>query len=178
MRAMIVAMTAVLATSGCAAAGPARQASAPRPAPGVTASLPASCGNSAPPAAEPFTYNTDVKARDAILTGGGPLDYEQNEASFEDLDAGGLAELFDRRYMDPSFQFNSSPAMWDILQFLCRHPQVRAAGAAARRPDETFGMLIDDIYARHTTAEMRADAEKLCVDAETEYVASFECFWD
>ena len=145
--------------------------------------MPKLCGAPRPAERDPFPYNRDAARRDRIVdagrVAGETQGYDSDYAGFEDLDAAGLATLIEADFIDPHERHNAAPSVWDILQFLCRHADVRANGyvIGLGRPD--YRTSIDDISALTITPALRADAEKFCVDADESVLDQhLECFWD
>ncbi|GLY94977.1 hypothetical protein [Actinoplanes sp. NBRC 103695] len=143
---------------------------------------PALCDAARPASHDPFPYNRDAARRDGMLqfSPGPRPDYSVGgTASFENLDAGTLAILIEDRYIDPDGAQNLSPEAWDIFQFLCGHPDVRAAGYTVAVDREDYRVSIEAVYAEEITSELRADAESFCAKAdEVEVDEHLECFWD
>ena len=190
------AVAVVLASGGCGVPRPAlNQPASPSASttPGavsvavttasasVVADGPPLCSAPRPAQLTPFPFNRDAARRDAMVGAGlSPIQkgYVGGVADFYGIDAQGLAVLIEEKFIDPYDRQNSAPTVWDIFQFLCRHPRVTASGyvVSLDRPD--YRTSIDDIAAPGMDAELRADAQAFCVDAETEFEGHLECFWD
>jgi len=148
-----------------------------------TVAEPALCESPEPARRDPFPFNRDAARRDRMLhfydTGAGVGRYSGGTAHFTDLDSTGLAALIEARFIDPYDQQNAAPTVWKIFQFLCRHPQVRAMGyvVSIDRPD--YRTSLEAVYANEVDSDLRADAEKFCVDADEVAIDDrLECFWD
>lgn len=177
----------ILALAGCGQADEPPRAVTATPAAAASAktnaTMPKLCGATRPAQRDPFPYNRDAARRDRIVdagrTAGESRGYDGGHASFEGLDAAGLATLIEANFIDPHERHNGAPSSWDILQFLCRHAEVRANGyvIGLDRPD--YRTSIDDISAWTVTPALRAEAEEFCVDAEeSTFEEHLECFWD
>jgi len=151
-------------------------ATGPAPAP------PSLCRGPKPRESHPFPYNRDSARRDRLLHFVSQFDgatYSGGMASVDDLDATMLATLIEAKFIDPYERQNASPTVWEIFRFLCRHPQVSAGGYAISPDRPDYRMSIDSIYGGEVNAEMRAEAETFCREAEgVEMDSRFECFWD
>ncbi|MFC0527133.1 hypothetical protein [Phytohabitans kaempferiae] len=164
----------VSASAASVAAGASPSSVAVRPAAG-----PALCGAPKPARVEPFPFNRDAYRRDTIL---GVSTYLGGTARFSGLDHEVLASLIEQRFVDPYDQQNLAPSAWEILQFLCQHQQVVAAGyvVSTDRPD--YRTTIEAIYTEYTGGvddALQGDAEKFCADAdEVTFEGELECFWD
>ncbi|MGS2614221.1 hypothetical protein ACVCAH_06775 [Micromonospora sp. LZ34] len=184
----------VIALAGCGGPGSSADRAAAGSAPASTATgTPAGASPPAPPSAGPprlcaapapaqrrdFPYDRDSERRDSLI-GIDPADpYTGGIASFGDLDAADLAALIEARFADPYERQNAAPTVWQIFRFLCEHPQVRAAGyvVSPDRPD--YRTSLESIYAPRIDADLRAAAERFCVDAEAVTLdGGLECFWD
>jgi hypothetical protein len=109
----------------------------------------------------------------------GPATTSGGAAHFDNLDSTGLAALIEARFIDPYEQQDLAPTTWQIFQFLCHHPQVRAMGyvISIDRPD--YRTSLETVYANEIDTDLRTDAEKFCVDAdEVTTDGQLECFWD
>ncbi|SNS76341.1 hypothetical protein SAMN05421812_101695 [Asanoa hainanensis] len=179
----------VAALAGCAGPGDPRPpvqaqvpdptAAAAPPAATPTVALPTLCGSPEPAPRDPFPYNRDAGRRDSMLHISGSAAYTGGIAYFEDLDVTGLAALFEARFVDPFDQQNAAPTAWQILQFLCDHPQVRTAGYAVSGDRDDYRTSLETVYAVAIDANLRAAAETFCVDADAvETGDHLECYWD
>jgi hypothetical protein len=171
--------------SGLPAAAAAGSGPASAPAATSAAARPALCDGRKPAPRDPFPFNRDATRRDGMLhfydAGGDPGGerYVGGTAFFDSLDSATLAALIEARFIDPYDRQNAAPTAWEILGFLCRHPQVRAMGyvTSIERPD--YRTSLETVYAGEIDAELRADALKFCVDAEGLATDDhLECFWD
>lgn len=139
------------------------------------------CAAPKPARRVPFPFNRDAKRRHGMIgvgPTGGPPEYAGGVARFYELDAHGLASLIEADFIDPHEAHNAAPTGWDILRFLCRHPQVRAAGyvVSPDRPD--YRTSLDTVYAPDIDPGLATAARAFCVDAETAQDEHLECFWD
>jgi hypothetical protein len=146
-----------------------------------TAVNPVLCSKREPAPRDPFPFDRDVARRDSMLhfydLGGGR--YVGGAAHFDNLDSAGLATLIEARFIDPNDRQNAAPTVWEIFQFLCHHPQVRAMGyvISIDRPD--YRTSIETVYAKQIDAKLRTDAMRFCVDADEMATDDhLECFWD
>ncbi|GGM55624.1 hypothetical protein ACFFX1_08125 [Dactylosporangium sucinum] len=160
-----------LALTACTAPSP------DRPDDGQAGARPALCDATQPVEVSPFEYNRDATRRDKALGVG--RGYTGGIASFEGVDAARLAWLLDQRYIDPYERQNEAPTVWEIFQFLCGHPTVRAAGYVVTPDRVDYRTSIEDISASSIDATLRPDAERFCADAEGKtFDGHLECFWD
>ena len=173
-------LACALAVAGCTAP-PTEPPVPPPPPPAAAASRPAPCGAQLPEQRDPFPYNRDWRRRDDRLFGDAGMGRyaDGGAATFEDLDATGLAALIEDRFVDPHEGFNTSPTSWEVLQFLCRHPGVRIMGQAISPDREDYRLLLTSVYAAEADAALRAESSTFCAGAdEVELDSHFECFWD
>ncbi|RAO17621.1 hypothetical protein MED15_02962 [Micromonospora noduli] len=167
---------------GCTAPEPA---AAPRtvPAPSATATpavvdSPPLCDAPAPAEVDEFRFNRDAARRDQLV-GVDPTTYLGGIASFDELDAGGLAQLLESRFVDPYDRQNAAPPVWQIFRFLCAHPEVRAAGYVVSTDREDYRTSIESIYAQRVDAGLSTDATAFCTEADAVVLdGHLECFWD
>jgi hypothetical protein len=148
---------------------------------GVLGLRPPMCDEQRPKDRDPFPYNKDARTRDAFLQfyPDAKPKYDGGTASFDNLDASTLAALIDDRYADPADAQNQAPDIWNIFEFMCAHPEVRAAGYAVSRKRPDYRVSIEAIYAEEITPALREDAEEFCADADgLELADHLECFWD
>ncbi|MET8082609.1 hypothetical protein [Micromonospora sp. NPDC005237] len=136
------------------------------------------CDGPTPAEVDEFRFNRDAGRRD-LLVGIEPTTYQGGIASFDDLDAGGLAELLGSRFVDPYDRQNAAPTVWEIFRFLCAHPEVRAAGYVVSADRDDYRTSIESIYASRVDAALSADAAAFCTEADAVVLdGQLECFWD
>jgi hypothetical protein len=173
---VIAGVVLALAVSGCGSLVPDRTAGTTSAAP-IKAAPPALCRASQPARLEPFPFNRDAAGRDRMVRA--VPNYVGGIAYFRDLDARTLASLIESRFIDPYDQQNLAPTTWQMFQFLCQHPRVRAMGYVVSLEREDYRMSITTVYSTGIDSALRADAEKFCVDADEVVVdGELECFWD
>ncbi len=146
-------------------------------------SRPALCDAERPPSRDPFPFNRDATARDAMLPfldllGNGET-FTGGAGFFGPLDAGGLALLLDGNWLDPDDRQNAAPSAWDIFPFVCDHPGTHAQGYAVSPDRPDYRVSLETIWSPEIDDRLRADAIAFCAAADAvETSDHLECFWD
>jgi hypothetical protein len=197
---MVAAVIAVLALGGCtrtvardspsAVPSPTSQAanapsSPPTSGPAATVSPSLALCNAREPApTEPFPFNRDDQARDALVRTAqqmsvpGSMTYAGGIAEFYGIDVATVAQLIADRYLDPYDRQNDAPTAWQILRFMCLHPTVYASGYVVSIDRDDYRTTLDDIAADDLTPELRTAATAFCTNGDNEMDSGLECFWD
>ena len=142
--------------------------------------LPELCGAPQPAPQDPFLFNRTAAERDRIVRISDPAEYQRGGvAHFDGLDRVRLALLLQRRFIDPYERQNEAPNAWQIFQFMCSHPTVRAAGYVVSADRGDYRTSIEAIMSPTIDAPLRADTRTFCTDTDgLELDASMECYWD
>jgi hypothetical protein len=92
-----------------------------------------------------------------------------------------IAQLFAEKFIDPFDRQNLSPTSLSFLDFMCQHPYALAGGFTVGPDRDDYGITLDSIRipAQHVTADVQADFDSFCQDAdEVSTDSDLYCWWD
>lgn len=174
-------MALVVALAGCAE---------PSGSDPVASSAPGSAGSSIgavqvtpctagrPQRSTRYDFNRDWQTRD-LLVGVDAGDYVGGTAAFTGADFVEVGQLLGSGFMDPYERQNAAPSTWAIFQFLCRHPEVTAAGYVVSPERTDYRTSLEGVYSASIDPGLERDARVLCRHASLKtFRGHVDCFWD